>query len=194
MEPWIRIWCGSWIRIQRPLCLNMASIRIRAACYMRESAWNPVKHCNARSLRAVWRSREPTQNSDRGSSESGFSAHVEHPNDNSQLQCENLPKGFQLVTASASRNSVGAAVGRVEILLSSSTKKALLSIGYISSRTLQVSGNPKTTVIVTYAPTNVSDEEEVKDYYLLPSIEWLDTFCESFKSGSSLFFYFLLFF
>ena len=111
-------------------------------------------------------------------------------NDNSQLQYENLPEDFQLLTASASRNSVGAAVDGVGILLSSSAKKALLSIRYISSRILQVTfrGNPQTTVIVTYAPTNVSDEEQVKDDYLLPSNECLDTLCESFKSGSSLVF------
>ena len=65
-------------------------------------------------------------------------------NDNSQLQYENLPEGFQLVTASTSRNSVGAAVGGIGVLLSASAKQALLSIRYISSRTLQVtfSGNP----------------------------------------------------
>ena len=37
--------------------------------------------------------------------------------DNSQLQYENLPEGFQLVTASASRNSVRATVGGIGVLL-----------------------------------------------------------------------------
>ena len=80
---------------------------------------------------------------------------------------KNLPEGFQLVTASASRNRVGVAVGGIRVLLSASAKKALLSIRYISTRTMQVtfSGNPKTSIIVTYAPTNVSDDEEVKNYY-----------------------------
>ena len=45
-------------------------------------------------------------------------------------------------------------------------EKEILSIRYISSRTLQVTfcGNPKTNIIVSYASTNVSDEE-VKNYY-----------------------------
>ena len=97
----------------------------------------------------------------------GIQEHRIVHNDNSQFQYENLPEGFQLVTASASRNSVGAAVGGIGVLLSASAKKALLSIRYISTRTLQVtfSGNPKTSIIVTYAPTNVFDDEEVKSYY-----------------------------
>ena len=62
---------------------------------------------------------------------------------------------------------MGAAVGGIGVLLSASAKKALLSIRYISTRTMQVtfSGNPKTSVIVTYSPTNVSDDEEGKNYY-----------------------------
>ena len=41
----------------------------------------------------------------------------------------------------------------------------MISIKTISDRTLQVTfnGNPKTTVIVTYSPTNVT-EDEVIDY------------------------------
>ena len=48
---------------------------------LRDSAWDPVKQCNARSLRAVWSSRATTLNPDRGSgsSESVFSARVESP-------------------------------------------------------------------------------------------------------------------
>ena len=43
---------------------------------------DPVQQCNARSLRAVWSSRETTLNPDRGSGSSvpGFSARVESPN------------------------------------------------------------------------------------------------------------------
>ena len=76
MGPWIRIRCGQEIRIQRPLCLHTASIRIRAAC-------DPVKQCNTRSLCAVWSSHATTLNLDRGSvsSKSVFSAYVESPID-----------------------------------------------------------------------------------------------------------------
>ena len=63
----------------------------------------------------------------------GIQEHRIVHNDNSQLQYENLPEGFQLVTASASRNSVGATVGGIGVLLGASAKKALLSIRYIST-------------------------------------------------------------
>ncbi|XP_072016984.1 uncharacterized protein [Amphiura filiformis] len=69
--------------------------------------------------------------------------------DNSELQFEDLPEGFQLITASAYRNKIGASIGGVGILLSSSAKRAMLS----------------TTIITTYSPTNVSDEEDVEEHY-----------------------------
>ncbi|XP_072033056.1 uncharacterized protein [Amphiura filiformis] len=87
--------------------------------------------------------------------------------DNSELQFEDLPEGFQLITASAYRNKIGASIGGVGILLSSSAKRAMLSVRFITSRILQVTlgGNPKTTIITTYSPTNVSDEEDVEEHY-----------------------------
>ena len=55
-RPWIRIQCGSGIRIQRPLCLHTASIRIRASCWavLHDSAWDPDQQCHACSLRTAW--------------------------------------------------------------------------------------------------------------------------------------------
>ena len=52
--------------------------------------------------------------------------------DNSELQYEDLPEGFQLITASAYRNKIGASVGGVDILLSSSAKRAMLSVRFIT--------------------------------------------------------------
>ncbi|XP_072039400.1 uncharacterized protein [Amphiura filiformis] len=85
----------------------------------------------------------------------------------SELQFEDLPEGFQLITASAYRNKIGASIGGVGILLSSSAKIAMLSVRFITSRILQVTlgGNPKTTIITTYSPTNVSGEEDVEEHY-----------------------------
>ncbi|XP_072039049.1 craniofacial development protein 2-like [Amphiura filiformis] len=87
--------------------------------------------------------------------------------DNSELQFEQLPEGFQLITASAYRNKIGASIGGVGILLSSFAKRAMLSVRFITSRILQVTlgGNPKTTIITTYSPTPVSDEEDVEEHY-----------------------------
>ncbi|XP_072017039.1 uncharacterized protein [Amphiura filiformis] len=84
-----------------------------------------------------------------------------------QLQYENLIEGFQLITSSAWRNSMGAAVGGVGVLLSNFARKVLVSVCYISPRILKVTlnGNPQTTIIVTYSPTNVADEDDVTDFY-----------------------------
>ena len=86
--------------------------------------------------------------------------------DDSELQYESLPEGFQLVTASAWRNSAGASTGGVGVLFSPFANKTMISIKKISDRTLQVTfnGNPKTTVIVTYSATNVTSED-VTDYF-----------------------------
>ncbi|XP_072016329.1 uncharacterized protein [Amphiura filiformis] len=84
-----------------------------------------------------------------------------------QLQYENLIEGFQLITSSAWRNSMGAAVGGVGVLLSNFARKVLVSVCYISPRILKVTlnGNPQTTIIVTYSPTNAADEDDVTDFY-----------------------------
>ena len=58
-------------------------------------------------------------------------------------------------------------MGGVGVLLSPFANKTMISIKKISDRTLQVTfnGNSKTTVIVTYSPTNVISEDEVTDYF-----------------------------
>ena len=97
----------------------------------------------------------------------GIQEHRIVQSDDSELQYENLPEGYQLVTASAWRNSMGASTGRVGVLLSPFASKTMISIEKISDRILQVmfNGNPKTTIIVTYSPTNVTDEDKVVDYF-----------------------------
>ena len=91
----------------------------------------------------------------------GIQEHRIVHSDNSQLEYENLADGYQMVTISAWRNSVGAAIGGVGVLLSTFARKALLSVSYVTARILKVTRNPQTTIIVTYCPTNVTDEEEV---------------------------------
>ena len=70
-EPRICIRCRSGIRIQRPLCLHMASIRIQAV----------HEQSNAGSMCAVWSSRATTLNPDRDPYPVNlfFSARVETP-------------------------------------------------------------------------------------------------------------------
>jgi hypothetical protein len=80
-------------------------------------------------------------------------------------------EGYSLVTISAWRNSMGAATGGIGLLLSAFARKSLISIQAISARIMEAtfSGNPRATVIVTYSPTNVAEEDDTKEYYTLLS-------------------------
>ena len=72
-----------------------------------------------------------------------------------------------MITASAWTSEAGAAIGGVGILLSAKAKKAFLNINKVNNRIIvaHFDGNPKTTVIVTYSPTNVEDETILDNYY-----------------------------
>ena len=70
-----------------------------------------------------------------------------------------------LITSSGWRNESQASQGGVGLLLGPKARKALLKVRSINERILiaEFDGNPKTTVIVVYAPNNSADEEEVKE-------------------------------
>ena len=61
---------------------------------------------------------------------------------------------------------MGAAVGGVGVL-GPFARKVLVSVCYISPRIMKVTlnGNPVTTIIVTYAPTNVTNDDEIESYF-----------------------------
>jgi hypothetical protein len=76
-------------------------------------------------------------------------------------------QGRTLITTSATRNTAGAAIGGIGVLLS---PKAYRSLSSVKSHTPLIlianfHGNPKTTVIVTYCPTNVTDEDITEAHY-----------------------------
>ncbi|XP_072025208.1 craniofacial development protein 2-like [Amphiura filiformis] len=83
-----------------------------------------------------------------------------------QLDTENI-LGRTLITTSATKNDAGAAVGGVGILLNKNAKNSLASVRTHNNRILiaNFQGNPATTVIVTYCPTNVADEDIVENHY-----------------------------
>ena len=74
---------------------------------------------------------------------------------------------YTLVTASATRNSTGAAIGGVGLLMNCRTMKCLTTVKKYSQRIMTASftGNPATTIISCYSPTNCSDEEDVVMFY-----------------------------
>ena len=77
-------------------------------------------------------------------------------------------EGYHFITGSAWRNSSQAAVGGVGILLKNSAERAMSSITSLSPRILvaHFNGNPCTTIIVAYAPTNdKKNEADTETFY-----------------------------
>ena len=73
-----------------------------------------------------------------------------------------------LVTSSGWRNEAQASQGGVGLLLDRKARKALLSVVPTTRKRILVAefdGNPKTTVIVFYAPTNCAEEEDIQEFY-----------------------------
>ena len=83
------------------------------------------------------------------------------------LKYHEVGKYWTLITASACKNSMNSTIGGVGMLVSPHALKSLNSIEKISSRIIiaTFNGNPKTTVICCYSPTNISEETEVEDFY-----------------------------
>ena len=80
---------------------------------------------------------------------------------------KNFPLKLKLITCSAWKNNANASVGGVGILLNPLAYKATASIEKITDRIMVATfhGNPQTTLICCYSPTNVSDENEVDNFY-----------------------------
>ena len=76
-------------------------------------------------------------------------------------------KGWSLVTVSAWKNSVNAAVGGVGLLIGPRALKTLNSVKKIQPRMMAATfnGNPRATIISCYSPTNVSEETELVTFY-----------------------------
>ena len=72
-----------------------------------------------------------------------------------------------LVTSSGWRNEVQASQGGVGLLMGTKARKALLKVKSINKRIMlaEFDGNPKTSVIVVYAPTNCSSNEIAEEFF-----------------------------
>ena len=89
-----------------------------------------------------------------------------NPDVNKRLEYRSLGS-YQLVTSSAWKNSVNSTIGGNGVLLSSKAMDNLISIEKISPRliVLELDGNPKTTILCAYSPTNDAPEDEVDQFY-----------------------------
>lgn len=87
--------------------------------------------------------------------------------ENEILKYHEASKGWALITSLTCKNSINATVGGVGMLLSLSALISLISIEKTLPRIMiaNFSGNPSTTVILHYSPTNVSKENNILDFY-----------------------------
>ena len=120
-----------------------------------------VSTLNVRTLRPAGRLEELARNFQvYGSEILGIIDHkLVHPDET--IQIRSLDK-CTLFTGSARRTESGGALGGVGILVSKRVEKLISDVKLHSERILQVDicGNPKVSIIVTYAPVNGSDQAE----------------------------------
>ena len=83
------------------------------------------------------------------------------------LKHHSLGDNWLLITSSATRNTMNAAIGGAGILLDPHSKLALENIQTISERTMiaTLNGYPKCTIISTYSRTNVTNEDTIQGHY-----------------------------
>ena len=84
------------------------------------------------------------------------------------IKFHDMNKGWVLITSSAQKATNNSTIRGVGILLSPNAHKSLNSIETINPRILiaTFNGNPATTVISCYSPTNVTTPEEREDFYV----------------------------
>ena len=89
------------------------------------------------------------------------------------VKYHNTDNGWTLVSASAWKNSVNSMIGGVGMLIRPQALESLNSIKKIQPRMMVATfnGNPSTTIISFYSPTNVSEENGlITFYYKLSSL------------------------
>ena len=76
-------------------------------------------------------------------------------------------QGTLLITHSAWRNEIGASNGGVGFIINTKANKSFLNVKAFGNRILvaNFSGNPATTVINAYSPTNAEQENVVDQFY-----------------------------
>ena len=83
------------------------------------------------------------------------------------IKYHNTGNGWILATASAWKNSVNATIGGIGMLIGPWALKSFNNIKKMQSRMMVTTfnGNPSTTIISCYSPTNVSEETDLIAFY-----------------------------
>ena len=122
---------------------------------------------NANTLRSEHRASECEQRrADVGIEILGIQEHRIVLADPNSIEYRTIGTGY-FVISSAWRNQSQAANGGIGLLLGKKAKKALLDVKRISDRILRAEfdGNPRTTILVAYSPTNTAEESVVEEFY-----------------------------
>ena len=90
---------------------------------------------------------------------------IYHPDE--KTQHHDMGKGWMLITSSAEKADNNATIRGVGILLSPQAYGTLLNVESINTRIMVATfnGNPKTTFVACYSPTNVSEEIQAQEFY-----------------------------
>ncbi|XP_063605720.1 uncharacterized protein LOC134780779 [Penaeus indicus] len=88
-----------------------------------------------------------------------------HPD--TEIQHQTAANGWKLITCSAEKNNKNASIGDVGLLMSPQAYKSLIKAEKANSRIIQATfeGNPKTTILPCYSPTNACNDEERDSFY-----------------------------
>ena len=122
---------------------------------------------NANTLRTEYRVAECEQRRNDANIEIlGVQEHRIILQDPNNIEYKTIGSSFFIIS-SGWRNEAQASQGGVGALISKRAKRALLDAKRITDRILRVEfdGNPKTTVLVAYAPTNATEQRVVEEFY-----------------------------
>ena len=130
---------------------------------MKPRRYTRVATLNVRTAREDWRLNELIHQMD--SYNISIVAIQEHRRVHSDELFYKHMDNHLIVTASAWRNNAQAATGGVGIVLNSAAEKVLCDVNKVSDRIIVATfaGNPKTSIIVVYSPTNPRAHTEAVD-------------------------------
>ena len=96
-----------------------------------------------------------------------FILKIYHDTSNGWTEYHDTSNGWTFILASARKNSANTAIGGVRMLIGPQALKSLNSIVKIQPNMMvaMFNGNPSTTTISCYIPTNVSEETDLITFY-----------------------------
>lgn len=156
----------------RPPVTNQAGIEKYATgwnhdCLIKAKRENLITSFNARTLRLDKNKSELTATANAIGIEVVCIQEHRIYHDDVPTKQHNMGKGWKLITGSATKNDSNATVGGVGMLLSPNACKSLINIETINPRLMiaTFNGNPQTTIISCYSPTNASEPNAAEEFY-----------------------------